>query len=133
MMDLSELRTEDNIAQDIESTRVIPAPGGDRTLVAGAEMPPMPSPNATQMGVTVACPVCRSNNPGLETYCIQGGFLLTSVPGSVEQDESEPSGASIELVESATGRTFRLKERWLLVGRECRDTLLTDGTASGRH
>src|SRR5436305_11094619 len=98
------------MAQEMnEATRVMQATGGppsDRTLVASAP----PAAGATQMGQTIACAVCNSNNPALETYCIECGFLLTSVPGTAEVlPEGATSGASdFALVEDKTGRQFRL-------------------------
>ena len=115
----------------IESTRVMPAAGEpplDRTMVATAP-PPV---GATQMGGTLACPICRTTNPGLETYCVECGFLLTSTPGAIEE-QPELEGESVELVESASGRRFRLRPGVNTVGRENSDILLLDGTVSRRH
>ncbi len=114
-----------------ESTRVMPAAGEppiDRTMVATAP----PPAGATQMGGTLACPICNTTNPGLETYCVECGFLLTSTPGAVTEPE-EPDGEAVELVESSSGRRFRLRIGVNTVGRENCDILLLDGTVSRRH
>ena len=114
-----------------ESTRVMPAAGEppiDRTMVATAP----PPAGATQMGGTLACPVCRTTNPGLETYCVECGFLLISSPGAVSE-AAEPEGEAVVLVESSSGRRFRLRTGVNTVGRENCDILLLDGTVSRRH
>lgn len=120
-----------------EATRVMGAAGGpplDRTMVAPSPAPPYPgAPGAaaTQMGATVSCPVCRTNNSSLETFCGECGFLLSSAPGQVEEP---PVDAPIfELVENSTGRRFRLKEGVNVIGRENCDVLLMDSTVSRRH
>jgi pSer/pThr/pTyr-binding forkhead associated (FHA) protein len=116
-----------------EATRVMGAAGApeavDRTMVAGA--PPMAA-GATQMGATVTCPVCRTTNSGLETYCGECGFLLASVPGAALA-ETEPEGPVTELVDAASGRKFRLKPGVNTIGRENCDILIMDGTVSRRH
>ena len=114
-----------------ESTRVMPAGGEapiDRTMVATAA-PPV---GATQMGTTVACAVCGTTNPGLETYCVECGFLLASTPGPLN-GAAEPESEAVELVESNSGRRFRVREGVNTVGRENSDILLLDGTVSRRH
>jgi pSer/pThr/pTyr-binding forkhead associated (FHA) protein len=119
-----------------EATRVMGAAGGppvDRTMVAGAPMTAQGGAGggATQMGSTVTCPVCRTNNSSLETFCGECGFLLSSAPGQVEEP---PADAPIfELVENSTGRRFRLKEGVNIIGRENCDVLLMEGTVSRRH
>src|SRR5437867_401968 len=120
------------MAEDInESTRVMPAAGEaplDRTMVATVA----PPAGATQMGATLNCAVCNTTNPGLETYCVECGFLLSSSPGSLDGAEETESEA-VELVETATGRRFRLKAGINTVGRENCDILLLDGTVSRHH
>jgi pSer/pThr/pTyr-binding forkhead associated (FHA) protein len=84
------------------------------------------------MGGTIACAVCAATNPGFETYCVECGFLLASAPGT-EADIEEPAGEAVELVESSSGRRFRLRQGVNTVGRENCDILLLDGTVSRRH
>ncbi len=116
-----------------DPTRVMPAGAPiDRTLVAGAAFTPPPPAGATQMGVTVSCGVCRTVNTGLETYCTECGFLLSSVPGEEAVPEVD-SGPALELVETSSGRTFKLRAGDNSVGRENCDILLLDGTVSRRH
>ena len=122
----------DTMSQD-ESTRVMdtPPPGFDKTMVVGQGMTP-PS-GATQMGATVSCPICKTNNSGLETYCSDCGFLLSSAPGAVSTETEPDAGSTIELLEASTGRSFKLKPGDNFVGRENCDILLMDGTVSRRH
>lgn len=110
-----------------ESTQAMPAAGGP-TMPA----PPQPQPGAeaTQMGASIACPVCGTTNPGLETYCIECGFLLASSPGEAIAADTTPSP---ELVEATTGRRFALKPGANMVGRENCDVLVMDPTVSRRH
>ncbi len=122
------------MSQDNEATRVMPAgtPPVDRTMVAPAQ----PAAGATQMGQTIACAVCSSNNAALETYCIECGFLVASVPGATESGVESGTGAElseISLIEDKTGRQFRLSAGENVVGRENADVLLMDGTVSRRH
>jgi pSer/pThr/pTyr-binding forkhead associated (FHA) protein len=115
-----------------EATRVMGAHGGppiDRTMVAGA----MPPAGATQMGATVTCPVCKTNNSSLESFCGECGFLLSSSPGQAAEAEAPVDAPVVELVENSTGRRFRLKEGVNIVGRENCDILLMEGTVSRRH
>jgi pSer/pThr/pTyr-binding forkhead associated (FHA) protein len=117
-----------------EATRVMGAAGGpmDRTMVAGA--PPLPGgAGATQMGQTVTCPVCKTNNSSLETYCGECGFLLSSAPGQVAEAVAPVEGPVFEFVENSTGRRFKLREGVNTVGRENCDVLLMEGTVSRRH
>jgi pSer/pThr/pTyr-binding forkhead associated (FHA) protein len=103
-----------------ESTRVMPTGGA------------APSAGATQMGGTIVCPVCKSSNSGLEAYCAECGFLLASVPGQFPEAVVE-SAPGYELVDTATGRRFGLRQGTNTVGRENSDVLLMDGTVSRRH
>src|SRR5439155_26996553 len=105
------------MAQDnIDSTRVMPVTEEpiDRTMVASGAHPPA---GATQMGATVACPVCRTTNPGLESYCIECGFLLSSTPGEIEEGVESTTDGPV-LVERSSGRTIKLKSGINTVGRE---------------
>jgi pSer/pThr/pTyr-binding forkhead associated (FHA) protein len=118
-----------------ESTRVMPSGGvapQDRTMVATAQ--PTIGAGATQMGQMVSCAVCGTNSPALETYCVECGFLLTSVPGSTPaESDTIPAGPEFALVESTSGRRYLLSEGDNMVGRENCDVLLMDGTVSRRH
>lgn len=111
----------DGMAPEInESTRAMPTGGA------------APAAGATQMGATIVCPVCKTSNSGLEAYCAECGFLLASVPGQFEEAVVE-SAPGYELVDSATGRRFGLRQGTNTVGRENSDVLLMDGTVSRRH
>jgi pSer/pThr/pTyr-binding forkhead associated (FHA) protein len=86
----------------------------------------------TQIGAVKICPICQTNNPGLEAYCSECGFLLDSQPG-----DSAVMPASDEdtlcLIERKSGRKFRLYEGDNSVGRENCDVLLTDSSVSRKH
>jgi pSer/pThr/pTyr-binding forkhead associated (FHA) protein len=84
------------------------------------------------MGATIVCPVCKTSNSGLEAYCSECGFLLASVPGQFDEAVVE-AAPGYELVDSATGRRFGLRQGTNTVGRENSDVLLMDGTVSRRH
>lgn len=116
-----------------DATRVMTAapPPIDRTMVATAP----PAAGATQMGQTITCAVCNSNNPALEQYCVECGFLLSSALGAAAEP-SDGAGAPADeyaLVENNSGRRFLLKQGENVVGREHADILLMDGTVSRRH
>lgn len=116
-----------------ESTRVMGAGGVapiDRTMVA----PPPGGAAATQMGAMVECPVCHASSPGLETFCVECGFVLASAPGVQAAAPDADSGVEgFALVESSSGRRFSLTPGVNTVGRENCDVLLMDGTVSRRH
>ena len=114
--------------QNSEPTRVLQGPAEERTQIA-----PVPTPGGvTQMGVPVVCPVCHTQNPSLETYCVECGFLLASTPGTEQEPPTEEPGG-LELVEAVGGRRFRIRPGVNMVGRENGDILLMDGTVSRRH
>ena len=98
-----------------EKTAVSPA--------AGAE--------ATILGTTIECPVCRTENAPNEKYCGECGFLLSSTPGKaappVETEEFP------RLVAPSGGREYLLHEGENTVGREASDILLDDPAVSRRH
>ncbi len=109
-----------------EATRVMGGPG------ATVAMPAAGDPMRTQMGGVVACPVCQSSTPTLETYCGECGFLLASaLPGEVEAPSEERPAA--ELVEEGTGRRIALRIGANSVGRQGADVLLNEGTVSRLH
>ncbi|HZT42247.1 MAG TPA: FHA domain-containing protein [Chthonomonadaceae bacterium] len=121
---------------DMESTRVIgattgtPVAPGDRTMVA----PAAGSADAlrTQMGGTTTCPVCKSTTPMYETYCGECGFLLSSaVAEEIEAPVEEAPAA--ELVDSQSGRRYRLRQGDNTVGRQGTDVLVADSTVSRTH
>src|SRR5437588_3466458 len=116
------------MAQDVnEATRVMPSGGAapvDRTMISGAG-----AAGATQMGGSVACAVCQTSSPSMETYCVECGFLLASTPGIVEEPLGGPAiedAGDFALVESSTGRRFVLRTGMNTVGRENADILLMD-------
>jgi pSer/pThr/pTyr-binding forkhead associated (FHA) protein len=95
------------------------------------QMMPVPGAEATQMAVSVTCPVCHSTTPGGEQYCSDCGFLLSSQPVEVVEDAVPPALA--KLVDPTSGREFILNPGENTVGRENADVLVSHPTASRRH
>jgi pSer/pThr/pTyr-binding forkhead associated (FHA) protein len=88
------------------------------------------SQEATVLSATVECPVCKEKNPPSEKYCIECGFLLSSVPGeAAEIDFSRLP----RLVDVRTQQDYLLRQGENTVGRENTDVLLSDSTVSRRH
>lgn len=104
-----------------EATRVMTTPPG-AGMYGGAE--------ATQMAVTVTCPVCGTPNPPSELFCQDCGLLFSSVSGDVEQ---LPDSADLPRLVDSSGREFLLNPGVNTVGRENADILLAEGTISRRH
>lgn len=109
---------------DLNQTQQMPAgPSGESTQMLG-------SPQATMMAIASTCPVCKTENPAGELYCVDCGFLLSSGAVAVEV-ESTPAPA--KLIEKLSGREFGLKMGENSVGRQDADVLLTDGSVSRKH
>lgn len=119
--------------ENVEPTRSMDAQDTmDRTIAQPADPALSTGSDATQMGVMVTCPVCRTSNPGLETYCSECGFLLASEPGA-EADVEQKQASRFCLVEDRAGRRLPLHDGDNLIGREGADVLLMDSTVSRRH
>jgi len=103
------------LAADSNATQMIPT--------AGVE--------ATRMGISIVCPVCRSNTPEGEKYCADCGFLLSSQPIEVAEIPAAP--ALPKLVDPASGREFFLNPGENTIGRENADVLVSHPTVSRRH
>ncbi|MDO8684143.1 MAG: FHA domain-containing protein [Armatimonadota bacterium] len=88
------------------------------------------SAQATQMAVSITCPVCKTENPPGDQYCMDCGFLLSSTPVEVEMPSEEAPG---KLIETASGREFALHLGENSVGRQSSDVLITDGSVSRSH
>lgn len=86
--------------------------------------------DATQMAVTVTCPVCSTPNPPSELYCQDCGLLFSSVSGGVEQ---LPDSADLPRLLDSAGKEFLLNPGVNTVGRENADVLLPEGTISRWH
>ncbi|HLJ57294.1 MAG TPA: FHA domain-containing protein [Chthonomonadaceae bacterium] len=124
---------------NIEPTRVIGASTAmDRTQVMGGGpqatmvMPGQGDAFRTQMGGTTTCPVCKSTTPLMDPFCGDCGFLLASAPAEpiVAPVEEAPAGA---LVDSQSGRRFRLRAGVNTLGRQGTDILVNEGTVSRNH
>lgn len=104
----------------------------EKTQMADAGRTQMVSPGAeaTQMGITVKCPVCGSVTPGGEIYCSDCGFLLSSQPVEVAPEEAVVLG---KLVETSTGREFELIPGVNTIGRQDTDVLVSHPTVSRSH
>lgn len=85
---------------------------------------------ATQMGVSVECPVCRASNLPSETYCCECGFLLSEKP---EEEGAAPQTPQVSLKDTRTGQVLQLWPGDYTVGRENADVLLSDGSVSRQH
>jgi len=107
----------------------------DRTRVLDSETAtaaiPTAAPEPTAMGATLPCPVCGTVNPSLETYCTECGFLLSSQPGTLSE-EQQPACPYV-LIDDRSGRRYPLHFGDNLIGREAGDVLLVDTTVSRRH
>jgi pSer/pThr/pTyr-binding forkhead associated (FHA) protein len=97
----------------------------DKTMIA------QQSAEATVIGTTVVCPVCRTENAPTEKYCGECGFLLSSTPG--EEAPTVEAGDQPRLVDSSGLREYFLHEGENGVGREAADVLLADPSVSRRH
>jgi pSer/pThr/pTyr-binding forkhead associated (FHA) protein len=98
--------------------------GAERTQLVG------PGPDATQVAIVIACPVCRTENPPGERWCRDCGFLLGSaVAGALEMPDVAPSARLV----AEGGREYPLHPGENSIGRENVDVLLPDGTVSRRH
>ncbi|MFN4032526.1 MAG: FHA domain-containing protein [Fimbriimonadales bacterium] len=88
-----------------------------------------PAPQTTIAMTPTQCPICAQMNPTGEQYCIECGFLLSSVA----PETTEPTGAYPKLRDSV-GREYLLKAGENIVGRDpASDVLISDGTVSRRH
>jgi ABC transport system ATP-binding/permease protein len=126
-----------------DATRVMAVPGGvtaDRTMVApvgfGAtqQMPAAGFGDAmrTQMGGTIACPVCKTTTPMMEAYCGECGYLLSSAPMPDLEVPSEEAPVA-ELVDLTDGRRHSLRAGVNTIGRQGTDVLVNEGTVSRVH
>ena len=86
--------------------------------------------NQTQMGGSVSCPGCGTNNPSMEIYCNECGLKLDTVIDTTQSVQSdEAPGVLID----ATGVRRNLKLGVNTVGRIDADVLLPDETVSRLH
>jgi pSer/pThr/pTyr-binding forkhead associated (FHA) protein len=97
----------------------------EKTVVAQAQ-----SPEATLLGMTITCPICKTENAPNEKYCGECGFLLTSTP--VEEAVMADT-SSLPRLTDASGREYLLHEGGNGIGRESADVLLADPTVSRSH
>jgi len=104
-------------------------PGGGQATIA---MPGQADAYRTQMGGTTTCPVCSSTTPLMDPFCGDCGFLLASSPAEVITPIANEVPAG-ELVDSQSGRRFRLRAGVNTVGRQGTDILVNEGTVSRNH
>ncbi len=109
--------------------RTMVVPGGTNATIA---MPGTSDSGRTQMGGTVTCPICSSATPLMDPYCGDCGFLLASTRVEEAATPTEESPAA-ELVDSQTGRRFRLRTGINSLGRQGTDVLVNEGTVSRNH
>lgn len=104
-------------------TETTVAVGGEATVAI------TPAPQTTIAMTPTQCPICVQANPPGEQYCIECGFLLSSVAPEI----AEPTGAYPKLRDS-NGREYLLKAGENIVGRDpSSDVLISDSTVSRRH
>src|SRR5207253_1382044 len=96
------------------------------------QMPGQADALRTQMGGTTTCPVCKSTTPLMEAYCGDCGFLLTSTPVEEAAPPAEETPVA-ELVDSQSGRRYRLRNGVNTLGRQGTDILVNEGTVSRNH
>jgi hypothetical protein len=98
--------------------------------LAPAEKTVMAGPEQTQMGATVTCPVCETQNAPGEAWCAECGFKLGSVPG-----EAEPLDLTLvpAILTDLRGNSYPLEEGKNTVGRMNTNVLLNHATVSRRH
>jgi len=107
----------------------------DKTQLANdnaTQMMPAPGVEATQMAVSVTCPICKTTTPAGEQYCSDCGFLLSSAPEEIVESP-EPAPALPKLIEPTGGREFTLNPGENTIGRENTDVLVMHPTVSRRH
>ncbi|MCX7992463.1 MAG: FHA domain-containing protein [Fimbriimonadales bacterium] len=103
----------------------------ETTVAVGSEatVAMTPAPQATMAMAPAECPICAQMNPPGEQYCLECGFLLTSVAPEI----AEPAGTYPKL-RDASGREYLLKAGENIIGRDpSSDVLISDGTVSRRH
>ncbi|MCS6920236.1 MAG: FHA domain-containing protein [Fimbriimonadales bacterium] len=104
-------------------TETTVAVGGEATVAIA------PAPQTTMAMTPAQCPICVQTNPPGEQYCIECGFLLSSIA----PETAEPAGVYPKL-RNAAGREYLLKAGENIVGRDpSSDVLISDGTVSRRH
>ena len=114
---------------DMDKTAIGVLDNDERTQMVTA-----PVPDATQMAMNVDCPVCHTQNPPSETYCIDCGFLLDSEMPNVGAGFEIPPQHSVGKLMTTDGmREFPLNTGANTVGRENADVLLVHNTVSRKH
>lgn len=101
----------------------------DATVALPTEGTTAEAPDRTQMAAAVECPVCHTTNPPGEVYCGDCGFLLSSTPGPMVEEEAAPVARLTDL----SGREFVIRPGRNTVGRLGADILLTDPSVSRQH
>ena len=97
----------------------------EKTVVAQAQ-----SPDATLLGTTITCPICKTENAPNEKYCGECGFLLSSTP---VEEAVVADTSSVPRLTDSSGREYLLHEGENSIGRESADVLLADPTVSRKH
>lgn len=116
-----------NQTQDTQLSGVAPAVDDvDRTQAV-----PVPTAEPTSLSANVECPVCRTQNPPSERYCIDCGFLLGEEPEQSGPPVEEFSAGSLVTPDGA--REFVLKRGENTIGRERTDVLLSHNSVSRSH
>ena len=108
------------------------APSAERTVAMGTgdRTVALETGDRTQMGVSLRCAVCDTQNPPGETWCAECGFRLDADPGETPAPDANRPPA--QLVD-AQGIAHPLRAGINAVGRQDTTILLTDSTVSRRH
>ncbi len=97
----------------------------DKTMIA-----PAMGGEATIIGTSITCPICKTENAPTEKYCGECGFLLASTP---VEEAALPDTTQMPRLTDPSGREYLLKDGENTIGREATDVLLSDPTVSRRH
>ncbi|HEY3283826.1 MAG TPA: FHA domain-containing protein [Armatimonadota bacterium] len=88
------------------------------------------APEGTQVLVPLVCPVCQTDNPIGEAWCVTCGFRLGDTAGEAPEAAEAEAGA---LVVVATGQRLSLREGRNEVGRDPQRLLVADPSVSRLH
>ena len=100
----------------------------DQTQVMG--VPTTMGGNQTQMGGSVTCSGCGTNNPSMELYCNECGLKLDTVLDASQPLTNEEAPAYLV---DGTGVRRSLKQGINTIGRIEADVLIPDETVSRLH
>jgi pSer/pThr/pTyr-binding forkhead associated (FHA) protein len=98
--------------------------------LAPAEPTILAGPEKTQMGASVTCPVCKTQNAPGEVWCAECGFRLGSTP---EEAVAEDLTGVLAVLTDLRGNSYPLEAGKNTVGRLNTSVLLNHASVSRRH